>query len=242
MLLALVLLFACPSLLEQTRYWSHGRWGFRNSGWIIFGVVPLAVLAIPACVFLLGALNLTAREHYGPADRTDRNRRRWIRILAAMPLLGVACEGLLMWWSLSARTRWYATLGWDTFGIALVVLLACIPLPALLFYQLRSLAKRARSAHLAEHCAIVGIGTSIAVSYATAVVILFQFAEDWGVDPEWTSRSPVSLVLILLCSLSASLFAIWSFYLLIRFAIAFHSAACQLSRKWKADDRSEAVF
>jgi len=33
---------------------------------------------------------------------------------------------------------------------------------------------------------------------------------------------------------------LWSVYLLIRFAIAFHSAARQLRQKWKRDDRATA--
>ncbi len=54
----------------------------------------------------------------------------------------------------------------------------------------------------------------------------------------WMSRSPIALALELIMATSASLFILWSLYLLIRFAIAFGSARRHLRRKWKRDDRS----
>jgi hypothetical protein len=43
--------------------------------------------------------------------------------------------------------------------------------------------------------------------------------------------------MMLLMSLGGTLFALWSLYLLIRFAIAFSRAYRQLRKKWKRDDR-----
>jgi hypothetical protein len=40
--------------------------------------------------------------------------------------------------------------------------------------------------------------------------------------------------------LATILFLLWSTYLLIRFAIAFHIAARNLRRQWLRDDRSNA--
>jgi hypothetical protein len=79
---------------------------------------------------------------------------------------------------------------------------------------------------------------SSALLYAAVMSIIFAFADRWGLDPNWTSRSAVSLVLMVLCGVSATLLMFWSVYLLIRFAIAFHSAARELRQKWKRDDRA----
>jgi hypothetical protein len=38
------------------------------------------------------------------------------------------------------------------------------------------------------------------------------------------------------------LMILWSFYLLIRFAISFHKAARKLKRKWKRDDLAEKPY
>jgi len=239
-LLALMLLIVFSIVMDPLANWLFDWRSVASSPSIAFMIHywPLLGPAIAAGVFLLGVSMLAAREQYGPADRADRLRRGLLRILAVGPLLGVVAQGLVIQWVLPPRRIW----GWDralrpeSSPIWFGVLAACVPLPALLFYQLRSLAKRARSAHLAEHCAIVGIGMSAAVSYAAAMLITFQFGEQWGLATTWATRSSVSLALLLVCAVSALLFVLWSGYLLIEFAIAFHSAARQLRRKWKRDD------
>jgi hypothetical protein len=246
-LLALVLLIVLSILIEQSRAWilesviPVRSWAASR---LALGSTPLVAPGIGAAIFLLGILMLTTREQYGPADRADRLRRTLLRILAVFPLLKVIAETAIIG-TLGRRIGSFGfpyalsdEMEWLSFVASAVVLTASIPLPALLFYQLRSLAKRARSAHLAEHCTIVGIGMSSAILYGTAVLFTFQFAEQWGLATTWASRSPVSLVLILLCTLLAALFALWSIYLLVRFAIAFHLAARQLGQKWKRDDRA----
>jgi len=234
MLFAMLFLIAWPFALTHLEL-------IRNlvgSSWdLIVELMPPLGLAVAAGLFLVGVLLLTAPEQYGPADRADRRRRRLLRLLAAIPLFGVVVEGALLA-SIETRYLRFVDLEWWFFAVFLGVLAASIPLPALLFYQLRSLAKRAHSAHLAEHCAIVGIGMSSALLYAAVMSIIFAFADRWGLDPNWTSRSAVSLVLMVLCGVSATLLMFWSVYLLIRFAIAFHSAARELRQKWKRDDRA----
>ena len=68
------------------------------------------------------------------------------------------------------------------------------PLPLLLFLHLRSLAKRARSADLAEHCLIVGIGTASAILVTGAYSVVAANAEAWGFGTYWQSRSTVALI------------------------------------------------
>src|SRR5207253_1066769 len=118
--------------------------------------------------------------------------------------------------------------------------IGCAPLPILLFYQLRSLAKRARSAHLAEHCAIVGWGVGAALVYTGGLVVLFDNATRLGLGSYWTSRSNVSLILGLIPLVAFSLFILWSLYLLIRFAVAFGKASRKLRATWNCADRSLA--
>jgi hypothetical protein len=116
----------------------------------------------------------------------------------------------------------------------------CLPLPLLMFVRLRGLAKRARSAHLAEHCMIVGIGTSVSLAYVSLALLLLYNGDQWFGD-NWSSRSNASMGLLLALWTSALLFALWSVYLLIRFAIAFGSAARKLRHKWRVDDRAESL-
>jgi hypothetical protein len=122
--------------------------------------------------------------------------------------------------------------------VPILLTMGCVPLPVLLFYQLRSVAKRARSAHLAEHCAIVGISTSITLLYAGAMAYVFETAERWARDSYWTTRGDTSLVLTLILSLLGTMIVLWSLYLLVRFAIAFRKASRELKRKWKLHDRA----
>jgi hypothetical protein len=234
----LLLLVVASALLDNWIYVTFLRRHPRTSWHLVTELVQLIGflgVGIAAVTFLLGTLMLTAREQYVPADRADRLRRVLLRAVAAVPLFGVLADGALNQSTLSA----YITPDDRNFFVShLAVLVASIPLPALLFYQLRSLAKRARSAHLAEHCAIVGIGMSSAVLYLAIVVITFHIAEQHDPGEMWALHSSLSFVLLLLCTVSASLFVLWSVYLLIRFAIAFRSAARQLHQKWKRDDRA----
>jgi hypothetical protein len=122
-------------------------------------------------------------------------------------------------------------------AIALILTLGCVPFPLLLFRRFRGLAKRARSAHLAEHCTIVGIGASAALLYAAVWYVLSQNADDWFGD-YWLGRSTVAYVLMAALGTAGLLFVLWSLYLMIRFAIAFGVAAYRLRATWRRADRS----
>jgi hypothetical protein len=111
-------------------------------------------------------------------------------------------------------------------------------LSLLLFLHLRGLAKRAGSAHLAEHCLIVGIGSAATVMYVFAAAEILEHGQRWGLDEYWDARSKVSLALALILRVAACFFTLWSLYLLIRFAIAFARVAREIRGKWKRDDRS----
>jgi hypothetical protein len=113
--------------------------------------------------------------------------------------------------------------------------------PILLFNQLRSLALRARSAHLAEHCTIVGFGTSIAMLYILIVLLITTYARELHFNPYWASRSKSWLILMAVAGTLSALFLLWSLYLLIRFAVAFHIASRKLRNAWNRDDRALAA-
>jgi hypothetical protein len=86
-------------------------------------------------------------------------------------------------------------------------LLALIPFPALLCFHLRRLARRVLNPSLAEHCAIVGVGGSL--SLAAGMAGLFV-------------RIPAAVELV--AAVGTMLFFLWTLYLMVRFAIAFHRA------------------
>jgi hypothetical protein len=114
-------------------------------------------------------------------------------------------------------------------------LLCLSPGPLLLFLRLRGLAGRARSAHLAEHCRIVGVGASATALFA-AIVLLFT--NSFGRDYQQAALFNLATWTACVMTIAALLFALWAFYLLVRFAIAFRLASRNLQRTWARDDRS----
>jgi hypothetical protein len=199
--------------------------------------VFIAVSGFVAAIFMLGVILLTRREGYAPADAADRRLRWSLRLVATLPLVTIALlaiglevliSHLNVFQSQPTPPEFYVAFFLGTFGLS--------PLPILLFLYLRGLAKRARSAHLAEHCAIVGIGASATIVYVGAWFIIQDRMSDSRLGDYWFERSTIVFILILAVSVAVLLFALWSLYLLIRFAIAFHLAARQLRRKWSRDD------
>jgi hypothetical protein len=124
------------------------------------------------------------------------------------------------------------------FWAALMV--GCTPLPLLLFARLKGLAKRARSAHLAEHCMIVGVGTTASLVLFGTFAWISNNASRWGWGSYCTSRSQIALGMTVALAVAAILFTLWSLYLFIRFTHAFRRAALQLRGKWHDDDRAIA--
>jgi hypothetical protein len=224
-------------------------WFLRNVPWHrwLAGKHHQAVLSyghqvgpyVTAVLVLAGAWLLTSREGYPPADHADRKLRRWLRLAATLPLLAVVVISVpndalyhripVQWWS-------------TVYGVTILLwCLACAPVPLLLFAVLRGLAKRARSAHLAEHCTIVGIGGSASVIVVAASAFILESADSWGWGQWWTGRSNIALAMALVVAVATSLFTLWSLYLLVRFAIAFRRAARELRGQWMSDDRAVTV-
>lgn len=205
--------------------------------WIDWRDIPLVGIDLAAILLIPGVFLLTTPERYQPADAADKTRRIALRILSMLPMVGMILAHHSM--------REVLPLAWSMTRISYLVpgtilTIGCAPLPMLLFYQLRSLAKRARSAHLAEHCAIVGIGTSLALLYGAGYIAFAEITSRMDLGIYWLERSMVALIVMLILTVAASLFILWSLYLLIRFAIAFHLAARELNRKWQRDDRANA--
>ena len=189
-----------------------------------------------AAVFLvLGIFLLTRPEGYAPADRADRDLRIRLRMLSIVPALAMvvvhcyAPEFAGIGGNLMERQLW----AWSPIFTAIVAFL-----PLFLFIHLRGLAQRARSAHLAEHCRIVSIGTFASLLYVAAVNAIVNNAASLGLEADWETRSTVSLIMMLVLGVASALFLLWSLYLLMSFADAFWTAARALRRKWSRDDRS----
>jgi hypothetical protein len=240
-LLALLALVAWPFIAqvatEQLRFargWASARYAlWVHAMW--FG-------ADAAALFLLGGVwLLTGREGYGPADRADASRRFLLRFVAFAPVLGLL---ILHGASQAAAAGGPGNPMWaDSTGPGFVIpfilgTVGTAPLPVLLYLQLRSLAKRAHSAHLAEHCLIVGVGNALTLLYIPLFALLGAYAEQWGLGSNWSSRSKVSLAMTVALCASSLLFALWNVYLLVAFSFAFARASGQLRRAWRRSDRS----
>lgn len=208
-------------------------------------LLPLLGLFVGGIAVCIGAWLLTHPEGYAPADAADRRRRYWLRIASFVPIFGVVALAVSR--NMIENDGWPAPLlGHYSLGSTLpqkiiieTLVLSC-PLPALLFWQLRSLAKRARSAHLAEHCAIVGIGTSLSLIYVATTIFIATYSRALGLGEHWSTRSQVATLLLAVVATVAIMVVLWSLYLMIRFAIAFNRAARELRTAWDRDDRSLA--
>ncbi len=201
------------------------------SFWLNFAARHSPVLAGLISVSL-GIFILTRREGYEPADQDDRWLRLWLRCAAFSPplTLAAAFASEAGRRAIDFHTRsgqpfpnapiWLQALNWSplflaAFGVA--------PLPILLSLRLRGLAKRARSAQMAEHSMIVGIGI-------TACIVLLIILE--------IRDSPVSWVVDSTLIIASALFLVWSDYIFIRFAFALGNALRQLRRNWRRNDRA----
>jgi MFS family permease len=197
-------------------------------------LIPFAPAIAATIAFGIGVLLVTAPEQYPPADAKDRDLRLALRFTALAPLLAMIAFaiGLRIAFSTSGHTsaaNFVPALALATIG--------CAPLPWLLFERLRGLAKRARSAHLAEHCRIVGIGSAISLVYIFVASIVCWNGDQWFGE-RWSTRSPVPIILLGLLIAAAFFWFFWSVYLLSRFALAFGSAGRALRQQWRSADRA----
>jgi len=176
---------------------------------------------------------LTRKEGYRSADIGDRWVRWLLRLAALTPLVGAIIIGVANEGSRFGNPRLgvsYAKLAMLAYWVGVA---GSSPMPLLLFLRLRGLAKRARSAHLAEHCMIVGIGAALSTLAIAVAVPAVDYFERSGRLNMW---SPYATAMGLLLAVSACLFGLWTLYLLVRFAIAFLQAGRLASQKWKRDD------
>ena len=232
MLLAIFIALAWPLLpraFEQVIVDSVARfsWPVRAT---VYNALPFIGAFVAGFMLFVAIFLLTTPEGYAAADQADRRRRRWLRLYAAVPILTV----LTIYADHDSRLR-YAFRNW--FWIAQFLLTAGLaPIPLLVFRQLRSLARRIHSDRLAEYCAIVGAGTSLALLYVGFLVIIEELSRRDYFGTYWMSRSRIATGLFFLLLIAAVLFVLWALYILIRFAIAFRRAARQLDAKWANAD------
>jgi hypothetical protein len=219
-----------------------GPWAYAfyyHSIWIGGDVAALLLIA---AVFLL-----TTPEGYPPADRADRTRRLLLRGSTVLPLLALWILHVATQLQLNEFVRTGSASGVDdllrTWGFAAFLLgtVGVTPLPILLYLQLRSLAKRARSAHLAEHCVIVGAGNTLTLLYIPAYAVVQEYGARGAMGEHWYERSNVFMGMTLAAFVVALLFGLWNLYLLLRFAVAFMAASRTLRRSWREADRSAGV-
>jgi hypothetical protein len=209
--------------------------------------IPMLGFDVAAIALLAGTWLLASRENYPPADRADRRLRALLVVAATVPTILVTLIHVQKWWNFQpwawarvGAVPWWGAWLWQALEWARWTLctVGVAPLPLLLFARLRGLARRARSAHLAEHCTIVGIGTSAAILFFSLFSLISANASAWGLGSYWTTRSNLSLVMMLVLGTAAILFTLWSLYLFVRFTIAFRRASRELWGRWVMDDRS----
>jgi hypothetical protein len=219
-LVAIVAAFAVPFVLHN----------FPSPWWIPY--LGLALLDLSALSLLAGVVLLTRREGYAPADLADRRLRILLRPSAIVPALAMVLVHVQIKSNFALLTDAQAL----ALSVLFFVLLSFLPL--LLFLHLRGLARRVRSAQLAEDCIIVGIGGFASTLYVAAVIFILNKADSLGLEDHWVLRSNVSMMMMLLVGVACALFTLWAIYLLVCFAVAIWTAARTLRRKWRHDDRA----
>lgn len=235
LLLAALLFGMSPALAVVLTKLSYAMLPIRGAAWVLPHVPLLAVHAAALCT-LAGVWLLASKEGYPPADRVDRVRHILLRIVSISPIVGATAKSIERHLIFNGGYWGVYDYTWNPMAIAMAASMAgTIALPVLVFATLRDLATRARSAHLAEHCTIVGMGTSAVLAYGVLLVALFYAG---AFDVKWLQRSRPGMGLMLALFVGGLLFAIWSVYLLVRFAIAFRRTSRQLRGAWRADDRA----
>ena len=159
------------------------------------GLLLASMLGFIAFLFLRGAL------------RGVLTYSKWVDVVAATAFVGGATAGV---WLLTRPQRKFAPSGaalrWGLRVLALLALgdvatlywvvytgnyrlppfqqwvmpSAAVVFPALLFLHLRRLARRVLDPRLAEHCAIIGIGTSLMMATALAFQVRAEFSVPRG--------------------------------------------------------------
>jgi hypothetical protein len=199
-------------------------------------LIPLGVTL--AAGMLAVAVWLITTRAVGEADRFGR---WWTRHLAWIPLLcmGMAHVQNELWWSGSYALsledyRIERVLGWMIFLISWPWLVA---FPLLFFTYLRAIGRRLMSRQLMEHSVIVGVGLSASAVFASGTILLGEHAESIGLPTTWTSRSDVFLMLMVLSVTAATLFALWTCFLVLRFAICFSVESRAMRQLLREADR-----
>jgi hypothetical protein len=226
-LFSIVLICVAPFVMDQIDSFVISNMGW---GWTFYRYLMLANVVVPALMFWIGLFLLTSREGYPPADRVARP---WAIALRTASLTPIAMIGLQIWIEQFGRPL---PRQWVNVIELTLAYLGLVPLPFLLFYYLRQLAHRARSAQLAEHCLIVGCGGSFCILFP----VLFVMTDGFFSKGDNLGGMAGALLIAFIIS-TYILFILWSAYLFIRFAISFNKAARQLRREWKRDDRAESA-
>jgi hypothetical protein len=238
--LSMAILIAWPSIFSTLSMWLHMNSGSLRWSMVLWTLVPWLGVDLAILVFVVGVWLLTVPEGYPPADRADADLRRGVRFASLVPIaalvLGQSQSFFLLRaaYSGAGQPIWVRYFG---YVVPIVATIGCAPLPLLLFYRLRGLARRARSAHVAEHCMIVGIGMSLSLLYVGASWVVLEHGDEWFGD-NWSGRSRGSLLIAVGLFTLALLFALWSLYLMIRFGISFWRASKLMRQKWRSGDRA----
>ena len=126
-----------------------------------------------------------------------------------------------------------------TWGLDILAAL-CIPLA-----PLRTSSHPSPAAFVApiciEHCRIKSVsGATISVVIIGVLAVIIAYGDRLFYE-RWSDRSQAPIILGTILFTLAFLFLLWSLYVLLRFALAFHLAARNLRRQWKSADRSVAA-
>ncbi len=251
-LLSILLLIVWPAIMAFTNTATQNQ--FRRNAFVfsptLVAQAPLLGAYLALFLFIIGVLLLTRKqeEANGVIDGAERRHQIMLRcsMLLAVALMGLS--SLLLQHGVNKGFYYSSTLHafWMSREIEILYELLAVGIltsvvPMLLFLWLRRIAKRARSAHLAEHCAIVGVGMSVTILFIAFFLWAANDPAQFGLADDWLSRGTLSLYLGMFSIMWPLLFSIWSVYLLSRFAFRFHRVAREQSRAWRSDDAKRIV-
>lgn len=212
--------------------------------WSFAEHVMLSGADVAAMLLVVGTCLLTAKE----SNTIATPRRSAVRLFACIPLTYMLVMHVYFMFpeyisaggfspvpadaEMNALVR--RILGWLLY---LLIPVAIIPFPILLFSYLAWLGKRLLSRELKEHSFIIGVGISVTIAMLAVAAVWGTYGEQW-LDLPRRARGNISMALAVICFTLVALFALWSFIHVIGFALAFWRESRALKALWQDADRS----
>ena len=227
-----LILFACWT---QASYQPGVAAPVPLNGTAVEAAAIAGMIALGPLLVVTGAWLLT-----WPAGRTRQDKRgrrlRWsLRLTSMLPLVGVAVTALMV------NTTWSGYFLPLTEGVCYLLVAAQGALPILLFHYLKDMARRAPLPLLAADSPVVGWASGLSLGLPLVVYLISVVAEAFDIDLGQKIVAEALRIGVFVVVIVGLTTCFWSLYLLVRYVLAFRTAAQQAREIWRAGDLANDV-